>query len=121
MMPTILSLFAAGLPAVVYSLPLILPSEFAADTSCILPASFVIQQLEVWSPTAGNNHSMSINFGYWDNDTDIQTECHFNGTSKNVAGPGLGARYPCDNPVVEFIWQSKTLTMVEAVCPQSNA
>jgi len=121
MMPTILSLFAAAaLPAVAYSIPLTPPKEFVADASCTSPESFVIEQFEVWTPAAGNNRSTIINFGYWDNSTDIQTVCHFNGTSKNVAGPGLTARYPCDDPTVEFIWQSSTLTMIEAVCPQSN-
>jgi hypothetical protein len=113
-LPLVLSLTAA-LPT--YNLPIAIKSIFEADETCTLPAQFQIEQLQEWTPEAGNNNSATVNFAYWDNSTQIQTICHFNETSENVApNPDLTPRYACDDPTVEFIWQYPTLTIIEKAC-----
>jgi hypothetical protein len=104
----------AALPA--YKVPVALKPMLASHF-CILPAEFVVKNFQVWTPAAGNNRSTFINFDYSDQDTWIDTKCHFNETSVNVGPKGLAPRYPCDTNLVEFMWQNGTLTMIERACP----
>ncbi|KAH8905600.1 hypothetical protein BR93DRAFT_929867 [Coniochaeta sp. PMI_546] len=110
------ALVAAAIP-VAFSLPAYtIPKSFhkflALDT-CIYPEGFEIQNFTTWTPAPGSNASSTIDFGYFDKSTSLQTSCHYNATSPNVGKPGLTARYACDNAIVEFIWQNGTLTMIE--------
>ena len=116
----------AALP-VALSLPTYtIPSAFRKflaliEDSCVYPESpYEIQNFTIWTPAPGSNASMTIDFGYVDESTNIETSCHYNATSKNVARPQLTPRYACDNSVVEFIWQNGTLTMIEAACPDAG-
>ncbi|KAK3942734.1 hypothetical protein QBC46DRAFT_244325, partial [Diplogelasinospora grovesii] len=106
-----------------YALPASLPTSFFEDDSCNLPASFEIAEFQTWSPAAGNtDHGPVINFGYKDNGTGIDTECHYNSSSVNVGPEGLTPRYACDNSYVTFIYQNDTnvLTVIEVACPGSS-
>ncbi len=116
------------LPAIIAAIPLMaalptykIPKVFLEDDSCTLPEAYEVDQFQAWFPGPGNNHSAMVNFAYWDNSTSLQTVCHLNATSKNVASAGLAPRYACDNPNVEFIWQNNTLRMIEMACPQTNS
>jgi hypothetical protein len=105
---------ALSLPA--YKIPVSFHKFLASDT-CTYPEGFEIQNFTTWTPATGSNASSTIDFGYVDKSTSLQTSCHYNATSANVGKPGLAARYACDNAIVEFIWQNGTLTIVETACP----
>ncbi|KAL2022657.1 hypothetical protein VTK56DRAFT_4738 [Thermocarpiscus australiensis] len=108
---------AASFPA--YKLPVTMFKAFLEADGCALPDEFEIRSFEIWSPAArNNNHTAVINFSYADEDTGIQTSCHYNSTSLNVGPVGLVPRYACDNDVVQFIWQNGTLTVIEKACPE---
>jgi hypothetical protein len=108
--------FTLALSMPTYTIPTAF-SRFAAADSCTYPEGFEIQNFTTWTPAPQNNASSTIDFGFFDKSTDIQTPCHYNSTSKNVGRPGLAARYACDNQIVEFIWQNGTLTLIETACP----
>jgi len=117
-LPTIIAAIplAAALPTFIQ-----IPKVFLEDASCIMPQGYEVDQFRAWFPAAGNNRSSNLDFAYWDNATQVQTICHLNETSKNVALPGLAARYTCEDPTVEFIWQNNSLRLIERVCPQTNS
>ena len=102
-----------------YDIPSSFNKFFALDT-CIYPEGFEIQNFTSWTPAQGSNASMTIDFGYFDESTSLQTSCHFNATSENVGPAGLTPRYACDNDDVEFIYQNGTLTLIEAACPSDT-
>lgn len=117
------AIVAAALP-VAFSLPAFkIPAAFvkflALDT-CTYPEAFEIQNFTTWTPAPGSNASATIDFGYLDTSTSLQTSCHYNATSPNVGNPNLTPRYACDNANVEFIWQNGTLTIIEAACPEDT-
>jgi hypothetical protein len=119
-----LALMVAALPAAFafpsYKIPIALSrvlSANSADTACTYPEGFEIQNFQTLTPTGGNGSTVDIHFGFFDESTNIQTTCQRNATSKNVAKPDLAARWACDNSLVEFIWQSPKLTLVEVACP----
>lgn len=111
---------AAALPLAfalpTYNIPLAF-HQFLAHDTCIYPEAFEVQNFTNFTPAPGSNASSTIDFGYFDESTSLQTACHYNATSKNVGQPGLTARYACDNDIVEFIFQNGTLTMIEMACP----
>lgn len=110
----------AALPAVLalptYTIPRAFTRFLVAD-ACTYPEGYEIQNFQTFTPTAGNSTTADISFSFHDKDTNIQTSCQRNSTSKNVGKPDLTARYACDNTIVEFIWQRETLTMIETACP----
>lgn len=92
--------------------------QLQTDDTCVFPEAFEIQNFTIWTPAPGNSDNTPVlNFGYFDQSTNLQTSCHYNATSRNVAQPQLTPRYACNNGVVEFIWQNGTLTVIEAACP----
>lgn len=112
------SLAAAG-PS--YKIPAVMLAALAENDGCVLPQGFVIDKFQLCLAAPDSNGSSVINFDYSDNSTGIRTPCHYNATSVNAAPEGLAPRYACDNSVVEFIWQNRTLTMIEKACPKSNS
>jgi hypothetical protein len=108
---------ALSLPT--YAIPKSFRKFLALDT-CTYPEEFEILNFTSWTPAPGSNASSTIDFGYVDKSTNLQTSCHYNATSQNVARPQLTPRYACDNAVVQFIWQNGTLTMIETACPGST-
>ena len=115
------SLLLAALPLAISQPTYKLPKEFTksllATASCKLPEGFLVKNFQAWTPARGNNASSTVQFGYADNSTSIQTSCRYNSTSPNVGKPGLASRYACDDPLVEFIWNNGTLTVIETACP----
>lgn len=110
---------AAALPAAL-ALPAHANSDrrgLQIDNDCIYPEGFDILDFTIWTPTTRSNASSTLNFGYFDESTNLQTTCRYNASSKNVAQPDLSPRYACDNAIVEFIWQDGMLTMIERACP----
>lgn len=87
-----------------------------AGSSCDYPVYFEIYGFRRWTPRAGNSHSIVVDFGFWDNTTRVATACHLDGSSTDVAAPGLTPRYACEDTKVDFILQSDSLTVVEKVC-----
>ena len=124
MMLWTVSVFAAVIPLAAsfptYALPEAFTKSLLAEASCSLPEVFTIRDFQTWAPAEGDKASMTIQFGYADNTTGIQTNCQYNSTSKNVAKAGRTVRYACDNSLVQFIWQEDTLTMIESVCPGAS-
>jgi hypothetical protein len=120
------AIVAAVLP-VAMSLPTYaIPSafrQFMAMDTCIYPESpYEIQNFTLWTPAPGSNASYTLDFGYVDKSTNIETSCHYNASSPNVAPrPDLTPRYGCDNAYVSFIWQNGTLTMIERACPETTS
>lgn len=119
-----LALMVAALPAAFafpsYKIPVGLSRILlanSADAACTYPESFEIQNFQTLTPTGGNDSTVDIHFGFFDQSTNIQTTCQRNATSKNVGKPNLAPRWACDNSLVEFIWQSPKLTMLEVACP----
>jgi hypothetical protein len=85
---------------------------------CVYPDEFVVKNFQVFIPDEGNNRSTIINFDYSDQTTHLDTKCHFNETSVNVAKAGRPARYACELNWIHFTWQNNTnLTLIEATCP----
>ena len=115
--PTVFSLPTINHAA--YKIPFAFNRFLALDT-CLNPARFEVQDFTIWTPAAGNNASTVINFGYLDKGTNLQTSCHFNGTSQNTMPAGYTPRFACENSYVEFIWQDEKLTMIEAACPDDT-
>ncbi|KAK0734062.1 hypothetical protein B0T26DRAFT_631980 [Lasiosphaeria miniovina] len=111
--------FAAAKPA--YKIPAIMSKLVQEDDTCIMPEGFRIQKFRIWSPQAGSNRSVNINFEYTDDSTSINTCCHLNQSSASVGPPGLTPRYACNNDTVQFIWQNGTMTVVEKACPQTSS
>jgi hypothetical protein len=96
-----------------------LKTEVAAELAdaCIMPANFTISNFTTFVDTLDSSQNVTV-FGFTDPSTSIDTTCQQNASSiPDIPAAGLVARYRCDNPVVEFIWQPSKLTLVETVCP----
>ncbi|KAK3995360.1 hypothetical protein QBC44DRAFT_320194 [Cladorrhinum sp. PSN332] len=108
-----------------YRMPAVMLKVFLENDDCIMPEDFTVQNLVLWLPAADNTNKGIINFQYTNNGTGIDSPCHYNSTSVNVAPEGLTERYACDDTNVQFIWQSQvgtngSLTLIEKACPNSN-
>jgi hypothetical protein len=102
-------------------------SKFNVDqaaSNCILPGNFSLQNVVWWTPSAARNGSASpvLNFDFADKATEATTACHYNASSKPIGETPSTPRYACDNPSIEFIWESSQnlLDVIERVCPNSN-
>jgi hypothetical protein len=117
-------LFATAIPLAAafptYAVPKAFTKSFLLQANCVLPEGFEIRNFQRWTPADGNDASPTLQFGYADNSTGLQTSCQFNSTSKNVADPDRAARYACDDPLTQFIWQDDTLTVIETACPGAS-
>jgi len=108
---------ASAVQALNYAIPAGFPLEILATTDCIMPQNFVVDQLIVWEPAPTNpNQSDTADFHFTDEGTGIDTYCHKNADTPNVAGQGDAPRYNCDNALIQFIWVSGKLTLIEKVC-----
>ncbi len=118
MLPHLLLTFAAVLATAfpTHSSPNSVKSTLR-PSFCIFPDEFVVKNFQAWIPNEGNNHSAIIDFQYSDETTHLETKCHLNETSINVAKAGRPARYACDLSWIHFTWQSGNLTLIEATCP----
>lgn len=86
-------------------------------TNCPLPANYTVSDFTIYTDTANNTKSATT-FSFSDPSTGIETFCSRNSTSKPSA-TGTN-RWPCDNSMVAFIWQTTGiagLTMIEQACP----
>lgn len=86
------------------------------STNCNLPDDFQIQTFAAESQDGGQTVD-SLDFTFNDDSTILNTPCHLNSSSVPVPSDGRTARYACDNPLVQFIWQNGTITIIEKVCP----
>ncbi|RYO89048.1 hypothetical protein DL764_008626 [Monosporascus ibericus] len=96
-----------------------IPAGTKATEGCTLPGEFEISDLTVFTDNVDNTKNMA-SFHFTDVDTGIDTFCQRNSTSKS-ASPGTAQRWPCDNPNVEFIYQTSGipgLTLIEKACPE---
>ncbi|KAI1382093.1 hypothetical protein F4677DRAFT_439894 [Hypoxylon crocopeplum] len=101
--------------ALKYAIPLSLKA-----TDCTLPANYTVTNFTIYTNSVDSSKN-TTSFGFVDEDTGIDTFCVRNSTSK----PSTVAsnRWPCDDPLVAFIWQTTGiagLTMIETACPQSD-
>ncbi|KAK3337469.1 hypothetical protein B0T19DRAFT_74287 [Cercophora scortea] len=113
---------AASLPAKpTYRLPVAMLNVLSESDDCVLPVGFVVQNFQIWTPAPNNKQSINIDFELIDDSTGINTPCQFNETSVSSGPSGLTARYACDNPVVQFIWEDNVLTVIEKACPGSSS
>jgi hypothetical protein len=102
-----------------------LPSKaIEAQTTCIHPANFTVDNLIWWTPTAARNGtaSRSLSFAFADPATEVTASCQYNSSSQAVNPTGNTPRYACSDPAVEFIWESTSslLVLVERLCPNAN-
>ena len=89
--------------------------QLAAD--CILPGSFEISDLEIYTDLEDETKSTK-SFHFVNQDTNIDTQCHQNSTSKPTSA-GAAERWPCDDAKVQFIYQTTGLvglTVIEKTC-----
>lgn len=117
-----ISLLSLALPAILAAVQYDVPDSLAAAVDggeCALPDDFLIQNFVAQSPDNGTT-LQTFDFTYADNTTNVTTTCHFNATSQAVPEAGRTSRFSCDDPLVQFIWQNATLTMVEGICPENN-
>ncbi|KAL2260665.1 hypothetical protein VTK26DRAFT_5268 [Humicola hyalothermophila] len=105
-----------------YQVPISMLTTILENGDCTLPKKFMVRAFVVWTPAPGNDGgTTTLDFGYADNGTSIDTQCHYNSSSANVGPKGSAARYACENRNVEFIWQRGSLTLIERACPGSAA
>ncbi|KAH8885241.1 hypothetical protein GQ53DRAFT_770401 [Thozetella sp. PMI_491] len=116
LLPTVLAAIPLATAFPAYGVP-----RLFMEAGCIMPDGYEISHFRAWIPAAGNNRSTVLDFAYLDKSTSLETSCHLNATSKNVAKPGLAARYSCEDSLVHFIWQNSTLRMIETACPEANS
>lgn len=109
--------FAAAFPT--FELPRADLRTYPRDDDCILPEEFVVQDFRLWISKADKQTAI-VDFKYSDSGTGIDTYCHFDSSSANVGPPGSAPRFACNNPDVQFIMESSSLTMIEKACPGSN-
>lgn len=115
--------FAAALPFATALPTYAIPKSFAkalTQADCPLPEGFEIHDFQTWTPAEGNNASATLQFGYVDKSTGLETACQYNSTSKNGGSQDSAARYACDNPLAQFIWQNDILTVIETACPGAS-
>lgn len=91
------------------------------DSNCVLPAGFTVQDFKARSNDTGNT-LQAFDFKYADQETGVNTLCHFNETSKSTTPDTLTPRFACENSDVKFIWQDDkgSLTLVERICPTAS-
>ncbi|KAI1082761.1 hypothetical protein F5B20DRAFT_530225 [Whalleya microplaca] len=100
------------------SLKYAIPATVAATASnCTYPADFQVANFTTYADKADGSKN-TTSFHFTDGETGIDTACGSNSTSKpSINGTN---RYPCDNPLVAFIYQTTGmagLTLVETACP----
>ncbi|KAK4184043.1 hypothetical protein QBC35DRAFT_69041 [Podospora australis] len=115
---------ATTLPAFAlhYAVPLSLKA-MVDDGDCTLPAAYTVRGIqEVIMNYNSAKPTVSLTFSYDDASTSLHTFCQYNSTSVNVGPPGLTARWACDNPTVQFIYEleDSKLTLIERACPEEN-
>lgn len=104
-----------------YTLPADFPVSILASDDCVMPQKYTVDSLRIWLPAATNtDYNMTADFHFVDAQTSIDTLCHRNATSPNVADEGDTPRWACENSFVEFIWQDSTLTLIEKACPNNG-
>ncbi|KAK5663469.1 hypothetical protein OQA88_3898 [Cercophora sp. LCS_1] len=104
-----------------YKLPADFPISILASGDCVMPQKFSVTDLQMWLPALTNNeYNTTVEFRFTDSGTSIDTTCHRNATSPNVADDGDTPRWACADPTVQFIWQDSTLTIIEKACPNSG-
>jgi hypothetical protein len=105
-----------ALAGVQYAVPHSLAVQVEENAECTLPDDFNIQNFTGESEDDGVMLD-SFKFSFLDDSTNVTSACSFNSSSKPIGDPGRTPRYACDAPVVQFIWQNGTLTIIEEVCP----
>ena len=91
----------------------------AAARGCNLPGDFVIEDFHLYDDAVGDSVD-ALSFQFWDDKTGIATFCSRSATSEPVIIPGATPRWPCENPLVQFINdKEKSLSVVEKACPSS--
>lgn len=119
------SIFMAVAPAVHATASYIaaVPQELMAmveSSSCVLPQGYQITNFAAQSADGGQTVD-SLTFNFNDDITGVNTPCYLNASSVPVPSDGRTPRYPCDNPLAQFIWsENSKLTMIEKVCPASD-
>ncbi|ROT40041.1 hypothetical protein SODALDRAFT_332198 [Sodiomyces alkalinus F11] len=86
---------------------------------CTLPAEFTIKNFS-GNPDDGGDTLSQFEFNFQDDETDVSTLCQFNSSSEAIIIGGRTARYACNDPLVQFIWQDAALTMIEKACPDEQ-
>ncbi|KAH9909417.1 hypothetical protein F4778DRAFT_776565 [Xylariomycetidae sp. FL2044] len=98
-----------------------IPSRLEVLDDCEYPASYEIANFTRYTDDVDGSQN-STSFHFLDSKTEIDTCCQQNSTSKNsIEGTN---RWPCDNPDVEFIYQTTNivgLTVIEKVCPETGS
>lgn len=104
--------------------PMLAMKAAQQDSGCTLPREFTVKDFAgATNDTKAKPPTLkSFEFNFSDVDTQIDTRCQFNSTSKSMAPEGQVARYACEDDQAQFIWvQDKSmLAMIEQVCPSDD-
>lgn len=84
-----------------------------------LPSEFAIRSFAGQSTNGGETLS-SFDFGYLETKNNITTHCYFNSTSPNAGPTDRTPRFACENAITQFIYQDQRLTLIQAICPDTN-
>ena len=86
---------------------------------CILPDDYQVMDFAGTSVDGGSLES--FDFTFFDDSTLIKTTCHLNDSSIPIEYPDRPTkRWPCDDELVQFIWQEDKLILIERVCPDDD-
>ncbi|KAI5927786.1 hypothetical protein F4810DRAFT_282274 [Camillea tinctor] len=114
------SLMAVAVSAkpVKYTIPSSLKA--ASASNCTLPGKYIVSNFTQYMNSEDGTKN-TTSFHYEDPDTGISTNCSSDASSTPTGA--AGNRWPCENPNVEFIYQTTNiagLTVVEVACPGSK-
>jgi hypothetical protein len=96
-----------------------IPTSLENADDCAYPSDFEISDFKVSTDLVKGSTAFAT-FRFVDAETGIDTSCQNNANSKSDSSGSSAQRWPCDNPIVEFIWQRNQLTLVEQACPGSR-
>ncbi|KAI1500117.1 hypothetical protein F5X99DRAFT_387718 [Biscogniauxia marginata] len=104
------------------SLKYTVPSSLkaAAASNCTMPAEYMIHNFTTYTDKADSTKN-TTSFHFVDPGTNISSHCLSDSSSKPTGA--ASNRWPCENPNVEFIYQTTGivgLTIIEIACPGSK-
>jgi len=117
-----IGLLVSTVTAARYEAPQVLKALIQTDEcdNSDLPDDFHILKFVGHSANETAELLDSFEFSYLEDTNNVETRCHFNSTSKNLAGEGRAPKFACENGQVEFIWQDDILSISQGVCPKPD-
>ncbi|PHH51974.1 hypothetical protein CFIMG_005457RA [Ceratocystis fimbriata CBS 114723] len=115
------------LPKVFFFVPAILASAVPRQDSCAsdrMPTKFVIDNLSGTSNDTGSSF-IDLTFTYTPYSSSgvlsPPVTCSYDASTQPVKIPGRSNRWACEDPLVQFLYSSGRLTMVQKTCIQNGS